>query len=240
MKIQKNNKTIAYVLATTILLAGGTVTAKEMHEKNEVIAKLQEENTKLVDKVQINFEKYEAATGEISKLNTNLQEREETLRRINHEKQTITTEKAKLNDKVQRLEKEKKTLLAETKAKAVHVDTQIASASTGGSWKPFVSTAYVSFCDTGCTGITATGKDVRNNIYENGMRVIAVDPKVIPLHSIVELDIDGKREKAIALDKGGAIKGNKIDYLIAVNDTNKAFEYGKKQIKVRVLRNGKG
>lgn len=93
------------------------------------------------------------------------------------------------------------------------------------------ATAYVSFCDTGCSGITATGYDVRNTITTpEGYGIIAVDPAVIPLGSLVE--IEGKKYKA--LDTGGAIKGNRIDILMGITDTSKAFQFGRQKINIKV------
>jgi 3D (Asp-Asp-Asp) domain-containing protein len=94
------------------------------------------------------------------------------------------------------------------------------------------ATAYVSYCDTGCTGITATGTNVQQDIYhESGLPIIAVDPAFIPLGSIVE--IEGRRY--IADDTGGAIKGNRIDVLVSVNDTSKAFNFGRRTIEVKII-----
>ena len=96
------------------------------------------------------------------------------------------------------------------------------------------ATAYVSYCDTGCTGVTATGWDVSQSIYSpKGYGIIAVDPSVIPLGSVVE--IGGRKYEAI--DTGGAIKGHRIDILVAVRNTNLAFDYGKQNIKIKVLKN---
>ncbi|WP_144466733.1 3D domain-containing protein [Bacillus nitratireducens] len=81
--------------------------------------------------------------------------------------------------------------------------------------------------------LTKTGYDITNTIYYNGMRVIAVDPSVIPLNSIVEIEGYGK---AIALDTGGAIKGNRIDYLVA-NDSE-ANNFGRRNVNIKVI--GKG
>lgn len=94
------------------------------------------------------------------------------------------------------------------------------------------ATAYVSFCDTGCIGITATGTNVKNSIYHpSGMKIVAVDPNVIPLGSIVEIN----GEKYIADDTGGAIKGHKIDILVDTHDTSKAFAFGKQTLNIKVL-----
>src|SRR5690625_3012009 len=81
-------------------------------------------------------------------------------------------------------------------------------------WLTFESTAYTAFCDSGCIGITRTGYDVSKTIYYDGMRIIAVDPDVIPLHSIVEVKTENETFTAIALDTGELIKGNIIDLLM--------------------------
>ena len=61
--------------------------------------------------------------------------------------------------------------------------------------------------------------------------VAAVDPRVIPLGS--ELFVEGYGY-AIAQDKGSAIKGNRID--LCFNDRSSAMRYGRKKVRVHVLR----
>lgn len=68
--------------------------------------------------------------------------------------------------------------------------------------------------------------------------MIAVDPDVIPLHSIVEVERNGEVFEAKALDTGGAIQGRIIDIL--VTDTDTAWALGRQQVGVRVLRWGGG
>jgi 3D (Asp-Asp-Asp) domain-containing protein len=73
-----------------------------------------------------------------------------------------------------------------------------------------------------CEGtITKTGKPVREGFC-------AVDPKVIPLHSIVTIKGLGTFE---AEDTGGKVKGNVCD--IFVSDCNKAKEFGVQWREVR-------
>lgn len=101
-----------------------------------------------------------------------------------------------------------------------------------------LATHYTSGCE-GCSGITATGIDVTRTIYANGLRVIAVDPRVIPLGSIVRVEYaDGTTFKAIAGDTGGLIKGRRIDVL--VTSENEAYRLGKHTVTVTILKNGKG
>lgn len=95
------------------------------------------------------------------------------------------------------------------------------------------STFYTSNCK-GCIGITKTGDDVRHTIYANGLRVIAVDPSVIPLRSTVLVELEnGVTFTAIASDIGGDIKGNRIDVLVATD--KEAYDLGRKFAKVTIL-----
>ena len=98
----------------------------------------------------------------------------------------------------------------------------------------FEATFYTAFCPTGCTGITATGIDVRNTIYHEDKRIIAVDPNVIPLGSTVKVTlVNGDSFEAVAGDTGGAIKGRRIDVLVASRD--EAYRLGRMSAKVEII-----
>ena len=86
------------------------------------------------------------------------------------------------------------------------------------------STAY-SYQSSG--SITYMGYNIKEN---PNMKLIAVDPSVIPLGSKVWVEGYGV---AIAGDTGGAIKGHKIDVLMPNNA--KAFAWGRKTVKVVIL-----
>lgn len=120
--------------------------------------------------------------------------------------------------------------LAEEKRKEVVVSRSTAVSSKAIT---FEATAYIALCDTGCTGKTAMGHDVRNTNYYKGYRVIAVDPKVIPLGSIVRVSYGSTSFEAIAWDTGGAIKGYRIDILVST--LREAKKFGRQKIAVEVL-----
>jgi|SRR6185312_2154928 len=103
----------------------------------------------------------------------------------------------------------------------------------------YESTFYTAECK-GCSGITRTGYDVRNTIYTpDGLRVVAVDPNVIPLHSIVQVTLeDGTTFTAQALDTGGDIKQKRIDVLVETK--KEAFRLGRQQVQVEIIREGDG
>ncbi len=90
------------------------------------------------------------------------------------------------------------------------------------------ATAYVSDC-IGCSGITATGLDVRKTTPQ----IIAVDPSVIPLGTKLDLWVEGVYFGVYtASDTGGLIKGAKIDVLLETAED--AVRFGKASAVVRV------
>jgi len=88
------------------------------------------------------------------------------------------------------------------------------------------STAYTANCN-GCSGYTATGMNLRAN---PNAKVIAVDPRVIPLGTKVYVEGYGY---AIAADTGSAIKGFKIDVFFP--SKSDAFRWGSKRVKIKIL-----
>lgn len=88
------------------------------------------------------------------------------------------------------------------------------------------ASAYTAHC-TGCSGISAYGI----NLKKTTMKVISVDPKVIPLGTKVWVEGYGI---AIAGDTGGSIKGNKIDILVA--DKATAYKWGRRTVTIKILK----
>ncbi|KEK25423.1 cell wall-binding protein EntA [Bacillus gaemokensis] len=104
---------------------------------------------------------------------------------------------------------------------------------SGGRELTVVATAYTAHpSENGGTYggrvLTAMGHDLTAN---PNMKMIAVDPKVIPLGSKVWVEGYGE---AIAGDTGGAIKGNRIDVLVGSDAV--ANKWGRKSVKVKILK----
>lgn len=125
--------------------------------------------------------------------------------------------------------------LDEKERRIKELERRIEELQNQPEWTTFEATAYVADCD-GCSGITKTGYDVRNTVYTpEGLRVIAVDPAVIPLGSTVEIRLaDGRTFKAKAIDVGGAINNYEIDIL--VDSYDKAIRFGRQAVELRVLK----
>ncbi len=96
--------------------------------------------------------------------------------------------------------------------------------STDGKTLTVVTTAY-SRNEPNLTNFTRTGIDLRVNPM-----VIAVDPSVIPLGSIVEVPGYGI---AIAGDTGSAIIGNKID--LHMEDLQACYDFGRQTLTIKIL-----
>ena len=112
-------------------------------------------------------------------------------------------------------------------AKAKKLRAQSSAKAAASKYKTLrvSSTAYTAYC-TGCSGRTKTGFNLRAN---PNAKVIAVDPKVIPLGTKVWVEGYGT---AVAADTGGAIKGNKIDVFMSTK--KKAYAWGRKKVTIKV------
>lgn len=86
------------------------------------------------------------------------------------------------------------------------------------------ATAY-SMNEPGLNHQTSTGVDLRVN-----SRVIAVDPRVIPYGSYVEVEGYGTY---LAADTGGAIKGKRID--LHFNSLQEMKSFGRRTLKITIL-----
>ncbi|MBU8881426.1 DUF348 domain-containing protein [Bacillus sp. FJAT-29790] len=122
--------------------------------------------------------------------------------------------------------KEKQDKVVAVGTKAVQQVVSRSVDQSGGKEVYVTSTAYTASCN-GCSGKTATGLNLHAN---PNVRVIAVDPRVIPLGTKVYVEGYGY---AVAADTGSSIKGNKIDVFFA--SKAEAYRWGRKTVKIRIL-----
>ncbi|WP_077614552.1 G5 and 3D domain-containing protein [Caenibacillus caldisaponilyticus] len=88
------------------------------------------------------------------------------------------------------------------------------------------SSAYTADCK-GCGGVTTTGINLKRH---PGMKVIAVDPQIIPLGTRVYVEGYGY---AIAADTGGGIHGHRIDVFFP--SESQAVAWGLRTVQVKIL-----
>ncbi|MGL4624427.1 MAG: G5 domain-containing protein [Culicoidibacterales bacterium] len=89
-------------------------------------------------------------------------------------------------------------------------------------------------CGTGAC-YTASGYNIGSSPYYNHpqygqIRIVAADPSVLPLGSIIDIAGFGR---AIVLDTGGYIKGNRLDFLFATDA--ECFAWGRNNVSVTIV-----
>ncbi|MCG3794435.1 cell wall-binding protein EntB [Bacillus toyonensis] len=190
--------------------------AKE-EAKAQEIAKAKEE----AKAQEIARAKEEAKAQEIAKAKEEAKAQE--IARAKEEAKAQEIARAKEEAKAREIEKAKEEAKAKEESKN---NTQSAKREL-----TVVATAYTADpSENGTYGgrvLTAMGHDLTDN---PNMRIIAVDPKVIPLGSKVWVEGYGE---AIAGDTGSAIKGNRIDVLMG--SKSKAMNWGRQTVKVKIL-----
>lgn len=94
-------------------------------------------------------------------------------------------------------------------------------------WMDFTATWYTPAGGVGNGLTTRSGLRVSEEL-------IAVDPSVIPLGSKVEIQYpDGRIQRKLAADTGGAIRGNKVD--IFTWSERDAIQNGRQKVKLRIV-----
>ncbi len=94
-----------------------------------------------------------------------------------------------------------------------------------------VTTAYSPderSCGEWADGVTASNRSV----WTNGMKLVAADTKVLKMHTLVSIPGYHDAEIVPVLDRGGAIKGNKLDLLYPTHE--RALQWGRQRLPVTV------
>lgn len=139
----------------------------------------------------------------------------------------ITTKEVFQGDKIISTEEMDRKVMKEAVNTIVEKGTAKAVTTSVGSLNysralNVTATGYTPF-DAGCTGITATGIPAKRGI-------IAVDTNVIPMGSRIYIPGYGE---GIAADRGGAIKGNKID--LCYETKQEAYNWGRRNVTIYIL-----
>ncbi|HDR7602433.1 TPA: SH3 domain-containing protein [Bacillus mycoides] len=231
-KVQEIEKVKEEAKAQEIAKAKEEAKVREMEKaKTQEIAKAKEEAkaqeiAKAKEEAQeIEKVKEEAKAQEIAKAKEEAKVRE--MEKAKEEAKAKSQEIAKAKEEAQAREIEK------AKAKEATKTQEVSKNNTQSAKRELtvVATAYTADpSENGTYGgrvLTAMGHDLTEN---PNMRIIAVDPKVIPLGSKVWVEGYGE---AIAGDTGSAIKGNRIDVLMG--SKSKAMNWGRQTVKVKIL-----
>nr|WP_263324226.1 3D domain-containing protein [Neobacillus sp. Marseille-Q6967] len=186
-----------------------------------------EEDKKEIDKQETLLAgEYENLAKQQAELDANLQKQQETLTVMQEKYSQVNSEmagiQAKLNEAQAKIAQEQ---AASRATSAASPKPAAASSPAPTGVEMYVSSTAYSHESSG--SITAMGYNIEAN---PNMKLIAVDPSVIPLGSKVWVEGYGV---AIAGDTGGAIKGHKIDVLMPNNAA--AYAWGRRTVKIVVL-----
>jgi len=83
-------------------------------------------------------------------------------------------------------------------------------------------------CGDSADGITASLHDV----YTNGFRLVAADTRLLPLGSMIKIPGYGSDQIVPVLDRGGKIKGTRLDVLFPTHEI--AIQWGVKKLPVTI------
>ena len=217
------------IYSASVLTSASEDRVEEAQKEHDKLTDMREalvvEKESLNEKQVAAVEKKEALNTKVADLRKVLAENESELNNLNAEERAIKAEQeAKRRAAAARNNVTTASSNQSAASKSTSNTTQKSASTSAGEWRTVQATGY-STQQRGLSTHTALGIDLRVN-----PRVIAVDPRVIPLGSLVEVQGLGVY---VAGDTGGAIKGNIID--IHYPTVSQALNWGRRNVKIRVI-----
>lgn len=212
--MRKSKLALSVSLTAILALGGGMgylgVNAQTSYNQTKIAQEKLIEQTKKTENLKAEIESQKKEAKELTKA-----------------KDDLTNQLNQKNDQLNQANQQVSSLKQENDA----LKKQISSSSTEGGHSItrtiyMNASAYTASCD-GCSGTTVTGLDLKAN---PNLKVIAVDPNIIPIGTKVHVDGYGD---AVAADTGGAIHGNKIDIFIPTESG--AIQWGRRTVAVQIL-----
>ncbi len=219
-----------------------------LEQQKQDLKKIEEEKAEIDKQEKVLDEQSKSLASTQAALEQNLQKRQAALTDVQEKYNTILNEislaetektaiQAKLNQAQASLAQEQQEASARAQIQTQTIAQQSESAAASGSEntstnstnnsKELYVTATAYSHEETTLDITSSGYNIREN---SNMKLIAVDPSVIPLGSKVWVEGYGE---AIAGDTGGAIKGHRIDVLMPSSAAAKSW--GRRTVKVVIL-----
>ncbi len=226
-----------YIFAIIVIVGLLTWQAEQIEGLEETLHEHKETLSVTTTALQDTESTVKVLSAELSTTNAKLEESTTLVSELTVANEKLKQEKQKLQGDYDTLKKNKAIAAEKAKQQSSSQPTNtvgknkeivVSRSNNQTATKTFYvkATAYTAYC-AGCSGITATGINLRAN---PDLKVIAVDPRVIPLGSKVWVEGYGY---AIAGDTGGAIKGNKVD-LFMPSKTD-AYAWGRRTVQIKVF-----
>lgn len=229
LQAESFSEVVNMIYSASVLTSASEDRVEEAQKEHDKLTDMRE--TLVVEKESLNekqvtaVEKKEALNTKVADLRKVLAENESELNNLNAEERAIKAEQgAKRRAAAARNNVTTASSNQSAASKSTSNTTQKSASTSAGEWRTVQATGY-STQQRGLSTHTALGIDLRVN-----PRVIAVDPRVIPLGSLVEVQGLGVY---VAGDTGGAIKGNIID--IHYPTVGQALNWGRRNVKIRVI-----
>ncbi|MGG1401365.1 3D domain-containing protein [Bacillus salipaludis] len=208
-----------------------------LDDQKHDLKQIEDDKKEIDQQEQVLKEEQKNLANQQEQLSLNLQKRQETLKemqdkysKIDKEMALAKKEKASIQAELRaaeaRVRKEQEAAKSRAVAASASAGSQQNDSQPTGNGETFyvTATAY-SYSSSGA--ITRMGYNIKENPY---MKLIAVDPSVIPLGSKVWVEGYGV---AVAGDTGGAIHGHIIDVLKPTKA--QALAWGRRTVKVKIL-----
>jgi 3D (Asp-Asp-Asp) domain-containing protein len=203
--------------------------------QKEDLQKIEKDKKEIDRQEQILEEDQKVLAKQQAELDQNLQKRQQTLTVMQEKynqivQQMALAEQDKAGIESQMMDIQVKISREQEDAKARTVNASTPSSQNDSNVAIKGTEMYVTataYSPEESGSITAAGYDIKAN---PNMKLIAVDPSVIPLGSKVWVEGYGV---AIAGDTGGAIKGHKIDVLVPTKAA--ALSWGRRTVKIVIL-----
>lgn len=229
LQAESFSEVVNMIYSASVLTSASEDRVEEAQKEHDKLTDMRE--TLVVEKESLNekqvtaVEKKEALNTKVADLRKVLAENESELNNLNAEERAIKAEQeAKRRAAAARNNVTTASSNRSAASRSTSNTTQKSASTSAGEWRTVQATGY-STQQRGLSTHTALGIDLRVN-----PRVIAVDPRVIPLGSLVEVQGLGVY---VAGDTGGAIKGNIID--IHYPTVGQALNWGRRNVKIRVI-----
>ena len=184
------------------------------------------------------LEKIETYEEKMENLEEDIQNKENEIDKLNKDLQA-KREREEEEARLAKVNNDKSTVLSSNKASNSEqntgsVSTSASSVSSNRTLGSFKVTSYAIGDGMTPSTVTANGTNVANTIYSpEGHRIIAVDTNVIPMNTVVRVNMNGQSFLAKSSDTGSAIKGNKIDLL--VNSPSEAINNGVQEATIEIV-----
>ncbi|WP_159443315.1 3D domain-containing protein [Pilibacter termitis] len=201
-------------------------------EAKEKLVTLKEKVAKTAKELAENTEQMKKEASEmeqqVASLKAEVAKKQQVMQTLAQAQKTEETKIAEANARQERelaISQKQESIASDSGTESNAPATNQPSVSTGNGREMNVQATGYSCQEAGLSWHTATGIDLRQN-----PNVIAVDPSVIPLGTLVEVPGYGV---AVAGDTGGAIVGNIID--LHFPTVQQALNWGRRNVTIKIL-----